>query len=209
VALGVLVVPLGGFAGLAFLALSPSPVIGPRLAPLVGTRSDRVGALAAGTLLLSLLLMPAAGATRDVPFVVLALGGGAMLAATSPTLRDAVLSVIDRLGYIGVAIVIGVLAIAAAPALTPFAVALAAAVLLVGVLASLAIALALRVDPIASVLGGGLRDPSVAGALALVGGTPSDGAVPLAYAALIAAVLLALRLRHVVVRGEAPREPLR
>jgi hypothetical protein len=208
VALGVVLVPLGGFAGLAFLALSPAPLIGPRLAPLITSRADRVGALTAGTLLLSLVAMPAAGATRDVPFVVLALGAGVMLAA-APTVRDTFLPLIDAAGYVATAIVLAALAIAAGPALTPFAVALAAAVLVIGVVASAAIARAVRSDALASALGAGLRDPAVAGALALVGSTRTDAAVPLAYALLLGALVLAVWLGKLLVRGEATREASR
>jgi ABC-type antimicrobial peptide transport system permease subunit len=135
VALGVVFVPLAGFGGLALLALSPSPVMAPRLAPIVGARSDQVGALSAGTLLVSVLVLPGSGLTRDVPFVMLALGAGVLLAQL-PTVRDALLPVLDAARYVALAIILVALVLASGAAVRPFTAALAAAVLVVGVVAA-------------------------------------------------------------------------
>src|SRR5207237_2881147 len=57
VALGLLLLPLSGFTGLALLVLGPAPLIGGRIAPLVGARQDRGGSLGVATRVTACVLL--------------------------------------------------------------------------------------------------------------------------------------------------------
>ena len=193
--------------GAAVLALAPAPLIADRLAVVAGARRESAAALAVGTLAVSLVLLPAA-APRGVAgygSAVLALALGLALAAM-PTIRDLVLPVLVAARYVAVGLVLVLLGVAVADRVDTTAVAFAFALLAVGALSAAFAARLLGGNPLAAAIGGGTRDPAVAGALLLAGGADA-GAVPLAYAALLAgAVLAAGVLRKLVIRDDARRE---
>ena len=193
--------------GAAVLALAPAPLIADRLAVVAGARRESAAALAVGTLAVSLVLLPAA-APRGVAgygSAVLALALGLALAAM-PTIRDLVLPVLVAARYVAVGLVLVLLGVAVADRVDATAVAFAFALLAVGALSAAFAARLLGGNPLAAAIGGGTRDPAVAGAL-LLGGGADASAVPLAYAALLAgAVLAAGVLRKLVIRDDARRE---
>jgi len=185
----------------ALLALSPAPLIGPRVARALGPREETVGALTISTIVLSLpvLMATVTGLATTVNLALFAFVFGAAIAGTIPTLRDAMLPVFDGARYLAVAILIVAAAIAGASLLDVRAFALAGAVLVIGALSAVVGAAAFRGDPLAAAIGGGSRDPAVAAALAIGSGLAGAGSVPLAYAALLG---LAAALGKLVVRRQ-------
>ena len=203
VALGVVLVPLAGFTGLAFLVLGPSPLIGGRLAPLVGARQDRVGALGVATLVIAFVLllgaMPSAAGVLQP--AIIAFVAGLVLAGTVPTVRDRLLPLLDGARYVAMAVILVILAVLGGPTLEWGSVAIAAGVLVVGTFAAAVIAFVMRADPLSAALGAGTRDPVVAGALLIAIGRDDALGIPLGYAGFLAVALLALGLgRKLVVR---------
>ena len=186
----------------AILALSPSPLIGPALARIVGAREETVGALLTGTIVLSFPLLVAAipGLGPIVNIGLFAFVIGAALAGAVPMFRDAVLPIVDGARYVALAIILGAAGVAALSFVDPRAVGVAALVLLVGALSAAIGALLLRGDGIGAAIGAGMRDPAVAAALAISAGLAGAAAVPLAYAALVA---LSLGVGKVVVARQA------
>ncbi|HEV8534190.1 MAG TPA: hypothetical protein VGR87_00495 [Candidatus Limnocylindria bacterium] len=200
-ALGLFAAPLGDPAAL-LLALSPSPLIGPWLARIAGTREETVGALMIGTVVISLLALLATvpAVATQVNTALLLFGVGAAIAGAVPTMRDALLPVLDGARYVAAAIALGAAAVASLPLMDLRAVAIAAGALAIGT-SSAAIGTKLfGGDPRAAAIGGGARDPSVAAGLALAAGLAGGPAVPLAYAALLA---LALGLGKLLVRRQS------
>ena len=186
----------------AILALSPSPLIGPALARIVGARQETVGALLTGTIVLSFPLLLAAipGLGPNVNIGLFAFVIGAALAGAVPMFRDAVLPIVDGARYVALAIILGAAGVAALSFVDPRAVGVAALVLLVGTLSAAIGALLFRGDGIAAAIGAGMRDPAVAAALAISAGLAGAAAVPVAYAALVA---LSLGVGKLVVARQA------
>jgi len=186
----------------AILALSPSPLIGPALARIVGAREETVGALLTGTIVLSFPLLLAAipGLGPNVNIGLFAFVIGAALASAVPLFRDLVLPIVDGARYVALAIILGAAGLAALSFVDPRAVGVAALVLLVGTLSAAIGALLFRGDGIAAAIGAGMRDPAVAAGLAIVSGLAGAAAVPLAYAALVA---LSLGVGKLVVARQA------
>ena len=197
-----LVAVIVGDPVVAILALSPSPLIGPALARIVGAREETVGALLTGTIVLSFPLLLAAipGLGPNVNIGLFAFVIGAALAGAVPMFRDAVLPIVDGARYVALAIILGAAGVAALSFVDPRAVGVAALVLLVGALSAAIGALLLRGDGIGAAIGAGMRDPAVAAALAISAGLAGAAAVPLAYAALVA---LSLGVGKVVVARQA------
>ena len=183
-----LVAVLVGDPVVAILALSPSPLIGPALARFVAARSETVGALLIGTVVLSFPLLMAAipGSAPNVNVALFAFVLGTALAGAVPNLRDVVLSIFDGARYVALAIILGGAALAALSLMDGRAVGVAALVLLVGWVFSAVGAILFGGDGIAAALGAGTRDPAVAAGLAVSLGLAGGAAVPLAYAALLA-----------------------
>jgi hypothetical protein len=186
----------------ALLALSPAPLIGPRIARAIGAREDMVGALMLGTVVLSLPLLMASvtGAAAVMNVALFAFILGAAIAGTVPTVRDAILPITDGARYLAVAVLIGAAAFAGIPFFGVHALGIAAGVLLVGVLAAAVTARLFGGDPVAAAIGAGLRDPAVAAGLAISAGLAGAGEVPIAYVALL---LLALAFRKLLVPRQA------
>jgi len=197
-----LVAVIVGDPVVAILALSPSPLIGPALARIVGARQETVGALLTGTIVLSFPLLLAAipGLGPNVNIGLFAFVIGAALAGAVPMFRDLVLPIVDGARYVALAIILGAAGVAALSFVDPRAVGVAALVLLVGALSAAIGALVFRGDGIAAAIGAGLRDPAVAAALAISAGLAGAAAVPLAYAALVA---LSLGVGKLVVARQA------
>ena len=197
-----LVAVIVGDPVVAILALSPSPLIGPALARIVGARQETVGALLTGTIVLSFPLLLAAipGLGPNVNIGLFAFVIGAALAGAVPMFRDLVLPIVDGARYVALAIILGAAGVAALSFVDPRAVGVAALVLLVGTLSAAIGALLFRGDGIAAAIGAGLRDPAVAAALAISAGLAGAAAVPLAYAALVA---LSLGVGKLVVARQA------
>jgi hypothetical protein len=185
----------------ALLALSPAPLIGPRLARIVGAREETVGALVIGTIVLSLPILMAAvtGLAATVNTALFAFVFGAAMAGAIPTVRDAILPVTDGARYVAVAVLLAAAAIPSASLLDLRAFVLGGAVLVIGALSAAIGALAFRGDPLAAAIGGGSRDPAVAAGLVIGSGLAGAGSVPLAYALLLA---LATALGKFVVRRQ-------
>ena len=197
-----LVAVIVGDPVVAILALSPSPLIGPALARIVGAREETVGALLTGTIVLSFPLLLAAipGLGPNVNIGLFAFVIGAALAGAVPMFRDLVLPIVDGARYVALAIILGAAGVAALSFVDPRAVGVAALVLLVGALSAAIGALLFRGDGIAAAIGAGMRDPAVAAALAISAGLAGAAAVPLAYAALVA---LSLGVGKLVVARQA------
>jgi hypothetical protein len=186
-ALGLVAVVVGDPV-VALLALSPSPLIGSTLARLVAARAETVGALLTGTVVLSFPLLIAAipGLGPKLNVVLFAFVIGTALAGSLPTLRDLLLPVFDGARYVALTIILGAAGLAVVSLVDLRAVGLAALVLVVGTAAAAIGATLLGGNGLAAAIGAGMRDPAVAVALAISAGLAGAGAVPLAYAALLA-----------------------
>jgi hypothetical protein len=197
-----LVAVIVGDPVVAILALAPSPLIGPALARLVAAREETVGALVTGTIVLSfpLLIASIPGLGPNINVTLFAFVIGTALAGAVPTVRDAILPVFDGARYVAVAVILGAAALMSLAFVDLRAVGVAALVLVVGA-ASAAIGAALfGGNGLAAAIGGGLRDPVVAAALAIASGLAGAAAVPLAYAALL---LLSLGVGRLLVARQA------
>jgi hypothetical protein len=187
----------GGPASVGILALAvvPAPLIGPEIVTRVGHRGDLAGALALGTVVLSVALLfvwgglPTGQVLSGAQVFVLA----ALVAGALPTMRDAVLRPLRWLGWVAFAVSLSAFALGA-PALDGAVFAAAAAALLVGLGVSWLVARLIQRDAWAVIAGGGLRDPALAGTVALLVGGPDAAAVPLVYAVMLL-VLAAVALR--------------
>ena len=197
-----LVAVIVGDPVVAILALSPSPLIGPALARIVGARQETVGALLTGTIVLSFPLLLAAipGLGPNVDIGLFAFVIGAALASAVPIFRDLVLPIVDGARYVALAIILGAAGVAALSFVDPRAVGVAALVLLVGALSAAIGALVFRGDGIAAAIGAGTRDPAVTAAFAIAAGLAGAAAVPLAYTAL---VVLSLAVGKLLVPRQA------
>jgi hypothetical protein len=183
-----LVAALVGDPVVAILALSPSPLIGSTLARFVGARPETVGALLTGTVVLSFPLLMAAipGLAANVNVALFAFVIGTAVAGSLPSLRDAFLPVVDGARYVALAIILGAAGLGALSFVDLRAVGVAALVLLVGTATAAIGATLFGGSGLAAAIGAGTRDPAVAAALAISAGLAGAGAVPLAYAALLA-----------------------
>jgi hypothetical protein len=185
--LGLVAVTIGDPA-VAILALSPAPLIGPVLARFVAARAETVGALLIGTIVLSfpLLMTAVPGIAPKLNVAVFAFVIGAALAGSVPTLRDAILPVLDGARYVTLALILGAATLTSVSLIDPRAVGLAALVLVVGAVTAAIGAMLFGGDWLASAIGAGMRDPAVAAGIAIASGLAGGAAVPLAYAALVA-----------------------
>ena len=172
----------------AILALAPSPLIGPALARLVGVREETVGALLTGTVVLSFPLLLAAipGLGPNVNIALFAFVIGTALASAVPLFRDLILPIVDGARYVALAIILGGSGVAALSLIDPRAVGIAALVLLVGTVSAAVGAILFGGNGLAAAIGAGARDPAVAAGFAIASGLAGGGAIPLAYAALLA-----------------------
>lgn len=183
-----LVAVIVGDPVVAILALSPSPLIGPVIARFLNARAETVGALLIGTIVLSFPLVLAAipGIAAQTNVALFAFVIGTAIAGAVPTMRDAVLPVVDGARYVALAVILGAAALAAVSFVDPRAIGIAAVVLLVGTVSAAVGALLFGGDGLAAAIGAGTRDPAVAAGLAISAGLAGGAAVPLAYAALVA-----------------------
>ena len=185
-ALGLLAVVVADPA-VAILALAPSPLVGPALARFVGARTESVGALMTGSVVLSFPLLmtaiPGLGSTVNV--VLFAFVIGAALAGSVPLFRDAILPIVDGARYVALAIILGAAAVGGLAFVDPRAVGVAALMLVVGAASAAIGAVLFGGSGAAAAIGAGTRDPAFAAALAMSAGLAGGGAVPLAYAALL------------------------
>ena len=180
------------------LALSPSSLAGAAIARWIGAREETVGALMTGTIVLSLALLPAGVPALAVTLNMglAALVVGVVVAGSFPTVRDAILPVLDPARYAAIAAILAITAISSISLVDGRAIALAGIVLVAGTLSAAIGAWVFGGDPLAAAIGGGTRDPSVAAGVAMLVGLAGGAAVPLAYAALLA---LATALGKLVV----------
>jgi hypothetical protein len=162
--------------------------VGPALARFLSARVETVGALLTGTIVLSfpLLLAAVPGLGPHVNLALFAFVIGAALAGAVPIMRDAILPIFDGARYVALAIILGAAAAAAVSLIDLRAVGVAALVLVVGTVSAAVGAILFRGDGLAAAVGAGTRDPAVAAGLAIASGLAGAGAVPLAYAALLA-----------------------
>jgi hypothetical protein len=198
--------------GAAALAVAPGLVRGDRVAEALASSRDAAAALCTGTLLVTLLAVEPAlrrvaavgGAGvggAGVGGVALALGVGAALAATVPTVRDQLLVPLRWAETAFAVVLAGVAAYAALASGGISAPALAAAIalVLVGVAGSL---LAMWIGgargwPVLA--GAGTRDPAIAAGFCLSVAAPAATAVPVAYGVVLlgaAAVAVAVSRRR-------------
>jgi len=185
----------------AILALSPSSLAGASIARWIGAREETVAALMTGTIVLSLALLPAGVPALAVTLNMglAALVVGVVVAGSFPQIRDAILPVLDPARYAAIAAILALTAITSISLVDGRSIALAGILLVAGALGAAIGARAFGGDPLAAAIGGGTRDPSVAAAVAMLVGLAGGGAVPLAYAALLA---LATALGKLVVRRQ-------
>ena len=183
--------------GALALAVVPAPLIGPGIVGRMRGRADLAGALALGTVLLSLLLAggrsaPAAAAlfTATEAYALPAMFGNAL-----PTIRDRLLTPLRWIGFAAAAATLLVTALAV-PAIDGVTIAVALAVLCAGAASSALVANVAGRDIAAAMAGGGLRDPVLAVALIAVTTGPESAGVPLVYAVFcLGLATLALRGR--------------
>ena len=197
-----LVAMIVGDPVVAILTLSPSPLIGPVIARFVNARAETVGALLTGTIVLSFPLMLAAipGIAAQTNVALFAFVIGTAIAGAVPTMRDAVLPILDGARYVALAVILGAAALAALSFVDPRAIGIAAVVLLAGALSAAVGALLFGGDGLAAAIGAGTRDPAVAAGLAISAGLAGGAAVPLAYAALL---VLSLGVGKLLVARQA------
>jgi hypothetical protein len=206
-ALGIFAMFLGDPAA-TILALAPSTLVGPRVARLVGVREESTAALMTASIVISfpLLLAVAPAARSLVDMGLFAFVVGAAIAGAIPTVRDAMLPVLDGARYVAIAIAIVVAFIASAEIADPHAYFIAASCLVIGPLSAAGAARLLGGDPLAAAIGSGTRDPAVAAGLAVGTGLVGGGAVAFAYAVLLA---LAVGVGKLLVGGQPRREAAR
>jgi hypothetical protein len=187
IALG-LVALIVGDPVVAILALSPSPLIGPVIARFLNARAETVGALLTGTIVLSFPLVLAAipGIAAQANVALFAFVIGTAVAGAVPTVRDAVLPIVDGARSVALVVILGAATLAALSFIDTRAIGVAAAVLVVGSVAAAVGALLFGGDGLAAAIGAGTRDPAVAAGLVIAAGLAGGAAVPLAYAALLA-----------------------
>jgi hypothetical protein len=178
----------------ALLALSPSVLVGPDLARFVGGRSETAGALVTGAIVVSFALLMATGRTQNASAPLFAFVIGAAIAGAIPTVRDAILPVLDGARYVAAVIILGVAVVTGLALVDPRAVGLALLVLAVGGVSAAIGAMAFGGDGRAAAIGAGTRDPAVAAALTIASGLVGGAAVAIAYAALLALGLGVARL---------------
>ena len=190
------------------LAFSPSALVGPRIARLLGAREESAGALMTATVVISfpLLLVAAPGARPPVDMSLFAFVVGAAVAGAIPTVRDAMLPVLDGARYVAVAIALVAAFLASPQIADPRAYLVAAGCLVIGPLSAAAAARIFGGDPLAAVVGSGTRDPAVAAGLAVGAGLVGGGTVALAYAVWLA---LATGVGKLLVGGHTRREAAR
>jgi hypothetical protein len=196
-------------AGAIALAIVPAPLVAPEIVGRMRGRADLAGALVLGTALASLLVVGSRGTlaggalfTATEAFAV-----AAMLANALPTIRDALLPVLRAVGWGAVALVALTALMSAPPFIDPPPIgtdpplalqsAVVALMLLVAGTGSAVIVAHLTArDEIAAIGGAGLRDPTLAIALATITAGPDSTGVPLAYGVgvvLLGGIALALR----------------
>ena len=214
IAMGALALALQGrvsgsvAAGAIAIAIVPAPLVAPELVGRMRGRADLAGALTLGTIILSLLVVGSRG-----PLAAGALFAGteafaisAMVANGLPTVRDFLLAPLRVIGWLAVVLVLATAVLAMPPLLDPspngtesplivMSAVVAAALFLVGVIASVATARLVGTDVRAAVGGAGLRDPALGVALATITGGPDSTGVPLLYAVFCLG-LAALTLRR-------------
>ena len=185
-------------AGLVAIALAPGALLAPAVVAAAGARrSDMVGALVLGTLIVSFVLvvtLPTSSTlavTAVQAFVVASLAAGAI-----PLVRDRILGPLRWAGHLA-AVAVLVLAVLGGPAIDMRMLVVSIAAVAVIFAVAGAVALALRRDLLSAVAAVGTRDPVVAAALAWATGGPDATAVPLISAAIlgIAAATLVVRRR--------------
>ena len=170
-------------AGAFAVALAPAPLVGPGIVARLGGRMDLTGALGLGTILVAFVLVSGqSGLPAGSLFIATqAYAIAATVGAVIPRLRDALLVPLRIAGWAAFAVVLAAGAVAP-PAIDLVTVAVALGLLLAGIVASLAAAYETGREPLAAVVGAGLRDPALAVALATTAtGTEATG-VPLIYA---------------------------
>jgi hypothetical protein len=182
-------------AGAFAVALAPAPLVGPGIVARLRGRMDLAGALGLGTILLSFVLVSARGpfATGGLSIATQAYAIAATVGAVIPRLRDALLLPLRIAGWAAFAVVLAAGALAA-PAIDLVTVVVALGLLLAGVAASLAAAYETGREPLAAVVGAGLRDPALAVALATTATGAEATGVPLMYALFCLGLSGALRL---------------
>jgi len=197
-----LVAVIVGDPVVAILALSPSPLVGPVLARLLNARAETVGALLTGTIVLSFPLLLAAipGIAAQTNVALFAFVIGTAVAGAVPTMRDAVLPIVDGARYVALVVILGAAALAALAFVDPRAIAVGALALVVGAVSAGVGALLFGGDGLAAGLGAGTRDPAVAAGIAISVGLAGGAAVPLAYAALLA---LSLGVGKILITRQA------
>lgn len=190
---GLLVLPVLGpalgaadRAGLLAVAIAPALLAAPALATAMGGRMDRAGALLAGTIAASFVLIPtrAGAAGSAVQGAMFAFVAGATAISVIPMLPATVRTAVQRIGDAAFVLLLGV-GIAGGPSLGPTSALAALAIFAVTVgVASLAARVA-GIEPRSAIAGAGTRDPAVAVALAVTLGGPGAAGIPLYTAALV------------------------
>lgn len=192
--------------GLQALAVAPALLAAPLVAPSIGGRADRSGALVVGSLVGWFLLNAASGLSGfpDVGPGAVAFVAGATVAAAVPTLPDVLRTIGQRVGDAAF-LVLGVLALAGAAATEGHApIVLGAALLAATALAALVVAGLTGVEASSALVGAGSRDAAVAAAMAIAAGGLGAAAVAFWYGLFGFALLEILRAAR---RGGLRRRP--
>ena len=183
-------------AGAIALAIVPAPLVAPEIVGRMRGRADLAGALALGTVIVSLLVIGSRGALAAGALFAgtEAFAISAMVANGLPVIRDLVLMPLRLIGWIAVALVLVTAVIPASsllfegppigtePPLIVTSAIVAFALFATGVLASVVVTRTLGGDPRAVLGGAGLRDPALGVALATIASGPDSTGVPLLYA---------------------------
>jgi hypothetical protein len=170
-------------AGAIAVALAPAPLVGPGIVARLGGRMDLTGALGLGTILLAIVLVSGRGglAANGLFIATQAYAIPATVAGVIPRLRDALLVPLRIAGWAAFAVTL-IAGALAAPAIDLATVAVALGLLVAGIGAALLAAVETGRDPLAAVVGAGVRDPALAVALATVASGAEATGVPLIYA---------------------------
>lgn len=183
-------------AGAIALAIVPAPLVAPEIVGRLRGRADLAGALALGTVILSVLVIGSRGqlAAGALFAGTEAFAISAMVANGLPTIRDLVLMPLRIIGWITVVLLLVTATIPAMPLLLAgppvgtepplvlMSALVAFALFATGVASSAAVTRVFGGDLRAVLGGAGLRDPALGVALATIASGPDSTGVPLLYA---------------------------
>ena len=174
-------VPAAG-AGAFAVALVPAPLMASEVVSRMRGPMDLAGALAHGTIAVSLLFIGGRGtvAAGGLFTATKAFAIAAMVSNGLPRLRDAILMPLRLVGWLAAAVVVAV-AITPVPPIDAMTIVTGLVLFIVGALTAVVSATLVGREVIASVAGAGLRDPVLAIAFAMFVTNSQSSSVAIVY----------------------------